>query len=74
MVVREPPKRNSGIIGGNFLSRMKVCIAVVVVRFMKFGQKSRISRMHWAPPASVEWLLSISLGRPGAGWCQRRGA
>eukprot|EP00752_Nemacystus_decipiens_P006497 g5850.t1 len=24
VVVREPPKRNSGIIGGNFLSRMKV--------------------------------------------------
>lgn len=26
VVVREPPKRNSGIIGGNFLSRMKVCL------------------------------------------------
>lgn len=26
VVVREPPKRNSGIIGGNFLSRMKVYI------------------------------------------------
>lgn len=24
VVVREPPKRNSGIMGGNFLSRMKV--------------------------------------------------
>lgn len=28
VVVREPPKRNSGIIGGNFLSRMKVCTYV----------------------------------------------
>lgn len=26
VVVREPPKRNSGIMGGNFLSRMKVTI------------------------------------------------
>ncbi|CAM9802662.1 unnamed protein product, partial [Hapterophycus canaliculatus] len=31
VVVREPPKRNSGIIGGNFLSRMKVSCECVRV-------------------------------------------
>lgn len=29
VVVREPPKRNSGILGGNFLSRMKVICGAV---------------------------------------------
>lgn len=33
VVVREPPKRNSGIIGGNFLSRMKVHVSYHVILY-----------------------------------------
>lgn len=40
VVVREPPKRNSGIIGGNFLSRMKVHRSVWSTTFV--GEEARL--------------------------------
>lgn len=45
VVVREPPKRNSGIVGGNFLSRMKVrdtCDNVITEGYFYVGAEITI--------------------------------